>query len=357
MTTTPPVPSPQTELPDTEGHRSPLPTYGWVIIVVVVGLLAAGLTWLVMRGESEDGAGSLESPSVIGFTIERATTTIEGAGLQVGEITLQPSEVDNGLVLEQNPPAATSLAPGSRINLVVSGDANPIVPDLQSFNETDAVNALITVGLRAGEITQTSSSEAAGQVVAQSIPAGEQVDAGTTVDLRVSSGRVGVADVVGLTTAEAKAALRNEGFKIQEQEQTSDQVGVVLSQSPEAGAEAAVGSTVVITVGTSPTPTPTPTPTPVDQAVCGRDVLTKAVEDSRDSGATPVQGLQDFICVGGWAVAIAQIGEQPDQIVLDRFIFTADGTDWNRVSRNEACADGSDLPEPLRPAACADVVG
>lgn len=362
MSTTPPAASDDSTTVDTDTKPgSPLPTYVWIIIAVVVGLLAAGLTWLVMRGGSDDAGGTIASPSVVGFTIEEATTTIEGAGLQIGDISLQPSDIENGRILEQNPPAGAQLALGSRIDIVVSGDANPVVPDLLSLNESDAVNALIALGLRAGTITETSSAEPAGQVVAQSVAAGEQVPIGTQVDLRVSNGRVGVADVVGLSAAEAKAALRNEGFKITEQEQESGQPGIVLSQAPEAGADAAVGSTVVITVGKapepSPTPTPTPTPTPVSQAVCGRDVLTKAVEDTRSPGDTPVQGLQDYTCVAGWAVAIAQIGDQPDQIVLDRFIFTTDGDNWSRISRNQACADGSDLPDALRPSACSNVVG
>lgn len=381
MSTTPPPPSDNndpadpttsataTDVDETPKPGSPLPTYAWVIIVVVVGLLAAGLTWLVMRDGSDNGEGSVASPSIVGFSLEEATTTIEGAGLQIGDITLQPSDIENGRVLEQNPPAGTTLALGSRVDIVVSGDANPIVPDLLSLNEPDAVNALIAVGLRAGKISETSSSEAAGEVVAQSIAPGEQVEIGTVVDLRVSNGRVGVADVVGLTAAEAKAALRNEGFKVSEQEQESNRAGIVLKQSPEAGADAAVGSTVVITIGKAPEPTPeptptptpeptpTPTPTPLSQAVCGRDALTKAVEDARSPGDTPVQGLQDYTCVAGWAVAIAQIGAQPDQIVLDRYIFTADGDDWSRISRNKACADGSGLPAPLRPSACTDVVG
>lgn len=341
----------------TTASGSPLGTPVWIAIVIVVGLLAAGLTWLVTGRSGDDTASSVTSSSVVGFTIQEATQVLEGQGLQVGEITLQPSDVETGRVLEQNPAAGTSLALGSRVDLVVAGDANPIVPDVLNLSETEAVNALIAVGLRPGMLTRSSSSEPAGQVIAQTPVAGEQVEPGTVVDLRISNGQVGVADVVGLPVAEARAALRNEGFRVSVQEEESGRVGVVLRQQPEAGAEAALDTVVVLTVGAAkpeptPTPTPEPTPTPDAQAVCGKDVFLRTISALRSPDEAPVQFIEDFICVSGWAVAFAAVGENPDQIVLQRYIFTASGTSWERISRDRACAPGSGLPDPLREPAC-----
>lgn len=339
---------------------SPLSTPIWIVIVVVVGLIAAGLTWLVVgRSGGDDAPTSVTTTSVVGFTIQEATTTIEGQGLIVGDITLEPSDVETGLVLAQNPPAGSQLAPGSRINLVVAGDANPIVPDVTSLSETDAVNALISAGLRPGTIERSASAEPAGQVISQTPAAGAQVDPGALVDLRVSNGQVGVADVVGLPVAEARATLQNEGFRVEEQEEESDDVGVVLRQDPPAGTEAPRDSVVVITIGKakpSPSPTPTPTPTPTDQAVCGSQVFTDIINALRDPADPPLQYLEDYTCVGGWAVVLAAIGDQPDQIVLERYIFQADGSTWKRVSENDACNDGSSLPAPLRGPACDPIV-
>lgn len=340
---------------------SPLGTPVWIAIVIIVGLLAAGLTWLVTGRSGDDSASSVTSSSVVGFTIQEATQVLETQGLQVGEITLQPSDVETGRVLEQNPTAGTSLALGSRVNLVVAGDANPIVPDVLNLSETEAVNALIVVGLRPGLLTRSSSSAPSGEVIAQSPVAGEQVEPGTVVDLRISNGQIGVADVVGLPVAEARAALRNEGFRVSVQEEVSGRVGVVLRQQPEAGAEAALDTVVVLTVGVAepeptptptPEPTPTPTPTPDAQAVCGKDVFLRTISALRNPDEAPVQFIEDFICVSGWAVAFAAVGNDPDQIVLQRYIFTASGTSWERVSRDRACAPGSGLPDPLREPAC-----
>lgn len=322
---------------------------------MVVGLLAAGLTWLVTGRSGDEAPTSVVSTSVVGFTVQEATVALEGQGLQVGEITLEPSDTQTGRVLSQNPPAGSQLAPGSPVNLVVAGDANPIVPDVLTLNETAAVNALIAVGLRPGEVTQSSSSKPAGEVIGQTPSAGEQVQPGSLVDLVVSNGQLGVPDVVGLTSAEARATLRNEGFRVQVQEEQSDRVDVVLRQDPPAGTELALDSIVVITVGASgPEPTPTPTPTP--EAVCGSAQFTQIINGLRNPGDAPLQYLQDYTCVSGWAVVLAAVGTSPEQIVLDRYIFQAEGTSWNRVSQNRACGDGSGLPAALRAQACDPIV-
>ena len=357
MTTPQPPAAQPTDDSEITGQGSPLSTPVWIAIVVVVGLVAAGLTWLVTGRSGEEAPTSVVSTSVVGFTVQEATIALEEQGLQIGEITLEPSDVETGRVLSQNPPAGSQLAPGSPVNLVVAGDANPVVPDVLTLTETEATNALIALGLRPGDVTRSASSKPAGEVIGQTPSAGEQVQPGSLVDLVVSNGQLGVPDVVGLTTAEARATLRNEGFRVQEQEEQSDRVGVVLRQDPAAGTELALDSIVVITVGVArPEPTPTPTPSPTPEAVCGSVQFTQIIGSLRDPADPPVQYLQDYTCVGGWAVVLAAVGEQPDQIVLERYIFQAQGESWNRVSQNRACADDSGLPTALRSQACDPIV-
>jgi beta-lactam-binding protein with PASTA domain len=351
--TTPQPPTPDEQSTTTQG--SPLATPIWITIVVIVGLLAAGLTWWVTGRSADDAPTSVTSVSVVGFTIQEATVALEGQGLQVGDITLEPSDIETGRVLAQNPAAGATLAPGSRVDLVVAGDANPIVPDVLGFAESDAVNTIIAAGLRPGEVSQSSSSKPAGEVIGQTPGAGEQVRPGSRVDLVVSNGQRGVADVVGLTAAEARATLRNEGFRVKEQEELSDTVGIVLRQDPSAGTELALDSIVVITVGVA-APEPTPTPSPTADAVCGNREFTRTISGLRDPGDPPVQYLQDYTCVSGWAVVLAAVGDEPDQIVLERYIFEAQGTSWNRIGQNRACEAGSGLPQPLRGPGCDPIV-
>jgi serine/threonine-protein kinase len=77
----------------------------------------------------------------------------------------------------------------------------------------------------------------------------------------VSTGKVGVPDVVGDTLAQAQATLIQAGFDPQPIYQQDGTVpdGTVLAQSPPAGTAKPLGSTVTITVAQAP-PSPTSTP-------------------------------------------------------------------------------------------------
>jgi hypothetical protein len=60
-------------------------------------------------------------PNVIGSSQAAATTTITGAGLKLGTVTMQSSTtVASGNVISENPAAGTSVASGSAVALVVS---------------------------------------------------------------------------------------------------------------------------------------------------------------------------------------------------------------------------------------------
>ena len=87
-------------------------------------------------------------------------------------------------------------------------------------------------------------------------PAGGTVTAlGSLITIEVSNGVpavVPVPKVVGMTSADAQAALEKAGFvaKIVEKEVTDPaRYGIVLAQAPEGGAKADQGTTVTITVG------------------------------------------------------------------------------------------------------------
>jgi hypothetical protein len=70
-------------------------------------------------------------PNVVGNTQAVATTTITGAGLIVGTVTMQSSAtVASGNVISESPAAATSVASGSAVNLTVSSGVATATPTL-----------------------------------------------------------------------------------------------------------------------------------------------------------------------------------------------------------------------------------
>lgn len=67
------------------------------------------------------GGGSVSVPNVIAMTTATASSTITGAGLTVGTITMMSSEsFVAGIVMGQSPTAGASVSPGTAVNLTVS---------------------------------------------------------------------------------------------------------------------------------------------------------------------------------------------------------------------------------------------
>ena len=104
------------------------------------------------------------------------------------------------------------------------------------------------------ERIEVVSGKRAGTVVGQEPRAGARVGENTTVTLSVSNGTasIGVPSVIGLPEADASDLLKGQGFGIKTASQdVADPSldGLVLTQDPEGGQQAKLGTTVTITLG------------------------------------------------------------------------------------------------------------
>jgi beta-lactam-binding protein with PASTA domain len=135
-------------------------------------------------------AGDRQSqvPPVVGLTQQLATAAIENAGLKVGTIGSREADSPRGAVLESLPGPGQSVAPGTRVDLVVSsGPPEIAVPDLVGRDYTQARLMLEQLGLRPGAVTIDSTAvDAPNTVVSQSPAAGASLRPGGTVSLRVT---------------------------------------------------------------------------------------------------------------------------------------------------------------------------
>jgi len=203
-------------------------------------------------------------PNLSGLTVAQATALLSQQGLVLGTQTPQASDKPKDTIVAQTPPVGDQVEKGSKIDVTISaGKQQATVPQLVGLTTSDAAqSALIDAGLTLGKVTQVSSDQPAGVVVAQGTPAQTQVDAGTPVDISVSDGKTKVPTVTGESEAQAKSDLANAGFNVNvvTQEDGTVPAGQVLAQSPKGGASAVKGTLVTITVAKAP-PTPTPTPT------------------------------------------------------------------------------------------------
>ena len=137
---------------------------------------------------------------------------------------------------------------------------------LPGRTEAAARDILRQAGLvGAPSTTMANSATVPGGLVITTKPApGQQVAVGSTVEIVVSTGKVAMPELRGLTRAEAEAALKELGLTGCHREVENSQVapGKVTDQSDPLNALVEQGKSITITVAKAPAPKPTPTPSP-----------------------------------------------------------------------------------------------
>jgi serine/threonine-protein kinase len=249
---------------DTDDQRD---KSGRTLAYVLLGLaVLAVFVIAALVGNSLFGGGAtrVAVPEVVGFTQARAEAAVTDAGLTVGEVTLANSDtVDKGLVISQSPEPGTEIDEQDPVSLVISSGAKESsVPTLVGLSLDEARNALIDAGLQLGDVKRVPSPENRNTVVKATPPESTTVPVDSRVNVEVASGENKVPNVKGKTAEEARSILQQAGFEVEERERESADAepGTVVDQTPAAGRNARLESTVRIFVATAP-PEPTPTET------------------------------------------------------------------------------------------------
>jgi serine/threonine-protein kinase len=174
------------------------------------------------------------------------------------------------------------------------GEGGVGVPYLIDLRETQAVGQVIDAGLEPNVIREANEETEEGFVFRQDPEFGEKVDAGSQVDIYVSTGppTAEVPDVVGQTRDDAVAALARAGFEANVVPIFSDkQENTVTAQSPAAGEVVEVGTRVRINVsqGAEPLTIPSVTGQPFEDAAsvlegAGFRVARREVDDDAPAG-------------------------------------------------------------------------
>jgi|GEM_PF-34154 len=218
-----------------------------IAAVAVIGVVVAFATGM-FSGEQ------VTVPDVLGKDQETAIELIKEAGLEVGTVDQSYNDdVDEGKVAEQTPNGNTKKAKGTRVNLVVSKGPKPSekveVPQLVGLTKDQAEAALASVGLK-GSASEEANEAEEGQVFEQSTVAGKEVEKGTTISYKVSSGpdTTSVPDLTDMTEAQARNALDMAGFGVDVSYQENDSVteGTVISWNPSGKQKPGATITVVI---------------------------------------------------------------------------------------------------------------
>lgn len=137
--------------------------------------------------------------------------------------------------------------------MVSTGAPKVAVDNVIGKNVDEATQQLEDKGLKV-ETKQTESSQDEGTVLSQDPEPGKELEKGSTVTLEVAKAeeKATVPDVIGRTCDEAKAQMENSDLEATCTDQpTNDpnQVGKVISTTPQQGQPVDKGSQVTIVVG------------------------------------------------------------------------------------------------------------
>jgi eukaryotic-like serine/threonine-protein kinase len=200
------------------------------------------------------GPRQVDVPEVVGSSLEDAEAAVVDADLRVGEVTRTFDEqVPEGAVVSSEPAAGTTLDETSVVDLVVSqGPAPREVPDVRGGTLEEAQTALRELGLEAELAGREFSDAPEGEVIGQSVGAGEEVARGTTIGVTLSDGPapIDVPNVRGQLLDEAVTTLEELGFDVEVESRGGVGAffnpGRVFEQDPGPGAERFAGDTVLL---------------------------------------------------------------------------------------------------------------
>jgi serine/threonine-protein kinase len=198
------------------------------------------------------GPEIVKVPNLKGKPLAEAKRLLAKEGLAPGVITSAFSEeVAQGAVISSDPEPGTERSPDSAVALVVSKGAPIDVPNVAGTSVAEATSTLQEAGLTVEIATERiHSPQAAGTVAAQSLAEGSRAAKGDRIVLTPSKGprMIEVPDVVGESTAAARAKLEGAGFEVKVEKTFPFLGDTVSGQSTDGGSTAPEGSTITITI-------------------------------------------------------------------------------------------------------------
>lgn len=202
-------------------------------------------------------------PNFVGSNYESVVNNAELAGTYNFKVTyIIDTNAESGKILSQNPEPGRSMMitpDGIAVELSVStGVVLTPVPDVTNMDYREATLELQRAGFAVEVENSTSDSVSKDCVIGTSPAANEQISAGSTVYLVVSSGQqvsyTTMPNFVGLTEEAAINKIANSGLTYGGSEQVSSDydAGTVIGQSPAAFQEVEEHGKVTLRVSTGP---------------------------------------------------------------------------------------------------------
>ncbi len=197
-------------------------------------------------------------PDVIGSNQEQARVIAESRDLLlvVGGQE-ENEEVPPNLICRQTPLPGSVVKSKSAITVFLSkGSSQIALPDLRGEGLSEATVRLTDLGLNIGEVRSEENAEIEKDKIISTIPtAGTKVKRGDKIAVVLSRGvqSAEVPRLIGKSFSSAKRIIESNGFRVgsvRYEVSTEFNVGIVMSQNPSPGRQAAKGSAVDLVVAT-----------------------------------------------------------------------------------------------------------
>ena len=230
-------------------------------LVLILALFV--FLWNFWLRDGFSPAERIALPNFVGSNYESVVNNAELAGTYNFKVTyIIDTNAESGKILSQNPEPGRSMMitpDGIAVELSVStGVVLTPVPDVTNMDYREATLELQRAGFAVEVENSTSDSVSKDCVISTSPAANEQISAGSTVYLVVSSGQqvsyTTMPNFVGLTEEAAINKIANSGLTYGGSEQVSSDydAGTVIGQSPAAFQEVEEHGKVTLRVSTGP---------------------------------------------------------------------------------------------------------
>lgn len=222
-----------------------------------------GFLWDFWLRDVFSPAERIPLPNFVGSNYEAVVNNADLAGIYNFKVTyIIDTDAESGRILSQNPEPGRSmmLTPeGIAVELSVStGVVLTTVPDVSNIDYREATLTLQNAGFSVELENQTSPSVAKDYVISTSPAANEQISAGSTIYVIVSSGEqvsyVSMPNLIGLTEDAAINKIENAGLSYGGSDRVSSEydAGTVIGQSVAKFTEVEEHSKVYLTVSSGP---------------------------------------------------------------------------------------------------------
>lgn len=219
-----------------------------MLIMIVCGVMAMRIIFL----PNED----VTAPSLVGQSAIDAVKRLEGLGL-TAQIDQVESDQPEGVVISQNIEPGQKTAKGRKIIIKVSkGGSQVQIPDVRGMEFATAVKTLDSAGFKVGTVLKVSDQlKTPGTIIAQNPAAPAMVPGNRMVDLLISEGKEGKAEMVqvpdlqGQTEELAKQILEQSDLTFARSILIRSDVvpvGNIVRTQPRAGARVPSGQAVTI---------------------------------------------------------------------------------------------------------------